>query len=138
MEEFHFNGIVGKNLQKFRKKRNLSLDHLSKISNVSKTMLTQIEKGRSAPSVTVLWKISKALDVHFSHLISPEESEESEAHKAGTIENLVVAEGKLEVKAAKKTFLWCRANLGFGNREEIQNSHLWNQAYNSDKFILDL
>jgi quercetin dioxygenase-like cupin family protein len=107
-------------------------------------MLGQIELGQSAPTINVLWKIARALDVTFATLIqareaggttvlkksqakvltshgggfssralfpfdgprraefyelrlAPHATEEAEAHAPGTVENLVVAEGRLDV-----------------------------------------
>src|SRR3984885_2455598 len=62
--------IVGTNLRRLRKERALSLEALSKTSGVSRAMLGQIELGQSAPTINVLWKISRALGVPFSTLIS--------------------------------------------------------------------
>ena len=62
--------IVGGNLRRFRTRRGLSLDRLAKVCGVSRAMLGQIELGRSAPTINVLWKIAKALDLPFSALIS--------------------------------------------------------------------
>lgn len=54
---------IGRVLRELRKQRNLALNDLSRSSGVSTSMLSQIENGRSTPSVAVLWKIAKALDV---------------------------------------------------------------------------
>lgn len=109
-------------------------------------MLGQIELGRSVPSISILWKISRALEVPFAALTSssaahgtvvlpksrakvlassdasftsralfpfaserrvefyelrlaPGGHEEAEAHATGTVENLVVAEGEVEISA---------------------------------------
>ncbi|MDR3519160.1 MAG: helix-turn-helix domain-containing protein [Azospirillaceae bacterium] len=62
--------IVGQNLRRLRVRRGLSLERLAKISTVSRAMLGQIELGRSVPTITVLWKIAKALDVPFGALTS--------------------------------------------------------------------
>jgi transcriptional regulator with XRE-family HTH domain len=62
--------IVGKNLKRLRGKRGLSLEKLSKVSGVSRAMLGQVELGQSAPTINVLWKIARALEVPFSALIS--------------------------------------------------------------------
>jgi transcriptional regulator with XRE-family HTH domain len=51
-------------------RRGLSLERLSKQSRVSRAMLSQIELGRSAPSVNVVWRIASALAVPFSALLS--------------------------------------------------------------------
>ena len=62
--------VVGKNLRRLRTKRGLSLERLSQASGVSRAMLGQVELGQSAPTINVLWKISRALDVPFSALIT--------------------------------------------------------------------
>jgi transcriptional regulator with XRE-family HTH domain len=62
--------IVGVNLRRLRTRRGLSLERLAQISGVSRAMLGQIELGQSAPTINVLWKIARALEVTFSALIS--------------------------------------------------------------------
>lgn len=57
---------VGINLRRLRSQQNLSLEKLAQLSGVSRAMLGQIELGRSAPTINVLWKIAKALNVPFS------------------------------------------------------------------------
>jgi transcriptional regulator with XRE-family HTH domain len=64
--------VVGKNLKRFRFERGLSLEGLSKISGVSRAMLGQIELGQSTPTINVVWKIARALDMPFSALITDE------------------------------------------------------------------
>jgi transcriptional regulator with XRE-family HTH domain len=61
--------VVGHNLRELRMKRGLSLEKLSQKSGVSRAMLGQIELGQSAPTINVLWKVARALDVTFSTLI---------------------------------------------------------------------
>jgi transcriptional regulator with XRE-family HTH domain len=62
--------IVGANLRRLRVKRGLSLERLAKASGVSRAMLGQIELGHSTPTINVVWKIARALDVSFSTLIT--------------------------------------------------------------------
>jgi transcriptional regulator with XRE-family HTH domain len=62
--------VVGSNLRRLRGQRGLSLERLSQLSGVSRAMLGQVELGQSAPTINVLWKISSALGVPFSALIS--------------------------------------------------------------------
>ena len=62
--------VVGVNLRKLRTRRGLSLERLAQLSGVSRAMLGQIELGQSAPTINVLWKIARALEVTFSALIS--------------------------------------------------------------------
>lgn len=60
--------IVGLNIKKIRDDKGLSLDKLSVLTDVSKSMLGQIERGESSPSVNVLWKIANGLKVSFQTL----------------------------------------------------------------------
>src|SRR6266511_226473 len=69
--------ILGANLRRLRVRRGLSLDQFARESQVSRAMLSQIELGRSSPTINVVWKISTALRVPFSALIS--ETERSSA-----------------------------------------------------------
>jgi quercetin dioxygenase-like cupin family protein len=46
------------------------MEKLSKLSGVSRAMLGQIELGQSTPTINVAWKISSALGVPFSALLS--------------------------------------------------------------------
>ena len=61
--------IISQNLKKLRKERQLTLDDLSSISGVSKSMLGQIERGESSPSVATLWKIATGLKISFTTLM---------------------------------------------------------------------
>jgi transcriptional regulator with XRE-family HTH domain len=61
---------VGVNLRRLRSRRGLSLERLAQRSGVSRAMLSQIELGQSAPTITLLWKVARALDVTFSALIT--------------------------------------------------------------------
>jgi len=69
--------ILGANLRRLRIRRGLSLEQFARESQVSRAMLSQIELGRSAPTINVVWRISTALRVPFSALIS--ETERSSA-----------------------------------------------------------
>ncbi len=142
--------VVGGNLRRLRMRRGLSLEKLAQKSGVSRAMLGQIELGQSAPTINVLWKIARALDVTFATLIqareaggttvlkkstakvlasqdgrfssralfpfdgprraefyelrlAPKATEEAEAHAPGTVENLVVSDGQLELVVGKET-----------------------------------
>lgn len=66
---------VSENLKSARKAQNLSLDQLSARSGVSKSMLRQIEIGRSSPTISVLWKIANGLKVPFTSLLSSDKAE---------------------------------------------------------------
>jgi transcriptional regulator with XRE-family HTH domain len=61
---------VARNLRRIRTHRGYSFERLAKLSGVSRAMLSQIELGKSAPTIGLLWKIARALEVPFASLIS--------------------------------------------------------------------
>jgi transcriptional regulator with XRE-family HTH domain len=67
--------VVGANLRRLRMKRGLSLERLAKLSNVSRAMLSQVELAYSAPSINVIWRIARALEVPFGALLANGETQ---------------------------------------------------------------
>ncbi|MCI1821852.1 MAG: XRE family transcriptional regulator [Megasphaera sp.] len=61
---------IGRVLKKVRFDRNLTLDNVSDMTGVSKTMLGQIERGVSIPTISVLWKIAKGMKLSLSTLFN--------------------------------------------------------------------
>ena len=59
-------------LKEERAAKGLSLDALAKLSGVSRSMLSQIERGESSPTVASLWNLTRALNVDFSTLLDQE------------------------------------------------------------------
>ncbi|AML52039.1 helix-turn-helix domain-containing protein [Falsihalocynthiibacter sp. S25ZX9] len=57
-----------------RKEKGLSLDALAKLSGVSRSMLSQIERGESSPTVASLWNLTRALNVDFAELLDEKSS----------------------------------------------------------------
>ena len=62
------NLIIAKNIRRLREENKLSMDELSKLSGVSKSMLAQIERGEGNPTISTLWKISNGMKVPFDAL----------------------------------------------------------------------
>ncbi|MEM9602210.1 MAG: XRE family transcriptional regulator [Pseudomonadota bacterium] len=60
-------------LKEERASKGLSLDALSKLSGVSRSMLSQIERGESSPTVASLWQLTKALNVDFGTLLDADD-----------------------------------------------------------------
>ena len=60
---------LGKHLQTLRKSRKLTLEALSKKSGVSRSMLSQIERGQANPTFATLWNLSHALGLEMSELV---------------------------------------------------------------------
>ena len=62
---------IAVNLKRIRKSRNMSLDMLAEKTGVSKSMLGQIERGESNPTVATIAKIVEGIRVPFEELIYP-------------------------------------------------------------------
>lgn len=62
------NLIIAKNIRRLREENKLSMDELSKLSGVSKSMLAQIERGEGNPTISTLWKLSNGMKVPFDAL----------------------------------------------------------------------
>jgi transcriptional regulator with XRE-family HTH domain len=144
--------LVGCNLRKLRTRRGHSLERLAKLSGVSRAMLSQIERGDSVPTIILLWKVARALEVPFAALmagprihgtailraarskvlvsqdgtfasralfpfegqrkvefyelrLAPGGIENVEPHSPGTLENLVVNRGTVEIGVEGKRHL---------------------------------
>lgn len=68
MEEIHL--VLARNLKAIREKEKLSLEKVAQLSGVSKTMIGQIERGESSPTLTTIWKIANGLKISFTSLIN--------------------------------------------------------------------
>lgn len=66
---------IGERLKAVRTDRGLTLEDASRITGVSKPMLGQIERGRSIPTVTTLWKIATGLKVPLSSFLEEQQPE---------------------------------------------------------------
>ncbi|WP_440119261.1 helix-turn-helix domain-containing protein [Paenibacillus sp. QZ-Y1] len=71
----NINVILAQNLKQLREQRKLSLDKVAEMSGISKTMLGQIERGESNPSIATVWKIANGLKISFTALIHEPKSD---------------------------------------------------------------
>ncbi len=60
---------VGHLLKNLRLSRHLTLDELARTSDVSKSVLSQIERDRTNPTVGTLWRLANALGVEIEDLL---------------------------------------------------------------------
>ena len=60
---------VGRNIQRIRKRQQLTLGVLAERSGVSKAMLSQIESEKVNPTVATVWKIARGLEVELDELL---------------------------------------------------------------------
>lgn len=64
---------VGATLRSIRKEREMSLQDLAEVTDVSKLTLGKIERGEANPSLTVIWKIANGLSIPISSLLAEKE-----------------------------------------------------------------
>ena len=62
--------MLSNNLKKIRKEKNIGIRELDKISDVSHTIIINIESGKSKnPTINTVKKLAKALDVSIDELV---------------------------------------------------------------------
>jgi transcriptional regulator with XRE-family HTH domain len=78
---------LGENLRIIRLQKKMTLQELSRMSKVSKSQLSQIERNVSVPTVTKLQKIAETLDIKLSDLLPENGDSSNEAHSVNNKEN---------------------------------------------------
>lgn len=91
--------VVGESLRRLRTERGWSLEKLAQNAGVSRAMLGQIELGQSTPTIKTLWKISRALDVPFSALLSGKQSQGTMLLRAAQTKRLTNEQGTFVSRA---------------------------------------
>lgn len=68
-------GQLGKTVQRLRKAYNLSLSELAEQSGVAKSIISQIERNETNPTLATIWRLSQALDISIERVLSSGEEE---------------------------------------------------------------
>jgi transcriptional regulator with XRE-family HTH domain len=68
-------GNLGKTVQRLRKAYNLSLSELSEQSGVAKSIISQIERNETNPTLATIWRLSQALDVSIERVLASGDDE---------------------------------------------------------------
>ena len=68
-------GQLGKTIQKLRKSYNLSLSELAEQSGVAKSIISQIERNETNPTLATIWRLSQALDVSIERFLMETDEE---------------------------------------------------------------
>ena len=68
-------GQLGKTVQRLRKAYSLSLSELSEQSGVAKSIISQIERNETNPTLATIWRLSQALDVSIDRFLKAAEDE---------------------------------------------------------------
>ncbi len=79
-------------LKEARRIQGLSLEAVAKLSGVSRSMVSQIERGESSPTIATLWNLTRALQVDFAGLLEAGETAQKvevlRADQVPTIDNM--------------------------------------------------
>ena len=62
-------GRLGETVQRLRKAYNLSLSELSEQSGVAKSIISQIERNETNPTLATIWRLAQALDVSIERVL---------------------------------------------------------------------
>ena len=76
---------LGDKLKTTRNKMGLSLSEVASMTGVSKTMLSQIERSESIPTLATVWKIANGLKIKFETLLAYSDKE----YDVKSIDNMV-------------------------------------------------
>jgi transcriptional regulator with XRE-family HTH domain len=68
-------GQLGKTVQRLRKAYNLSLSELAEQSGVAKSIISQIERNETNPTLATIWRLSQALDISIERVLSEQHEE---------------------------------------------------------------
>ncbi len=102
-------GQLGKTVLRLRKAYNLSLSELSEQSGVAKSIISQIERNETNPTLATIWRLAQALDVSIEGMLQVSEDEPFlEKSTRGDTPILVSDDGKcrLEIFGWIKTVEW--------------------------------
>jgi transcriptional regulator with XRE-family HTH domain len=68
-------GQLGHTVQRLRKAYNLSLSELSLQSGVAKSIISQIERNETNPTLATIWRLAQALDVSIERVLQTAQDE---------------------------------------------------------------
>lgn len=102
--------LVGHNIKRLRSRQGHSLERLAKLAGVSRAMISQIELGRSVPTIGLLWKLARALGVPFAALTS-------DASVSGTV---VLRASKAKVLSSADGSFTSRALFPFDSERRVE------------------
>lgn len=84
---------IADNLKEIRARKKLTLDEASRLTGVSRSMLSAIEKGDVNPTISVVWKIASGYKVKFSSLIE-DKNHASQLIRAESVTPLTEGDGR--------------------------------------------
>ncbi|WP_132861076.1 helix-turn-helix domain-containing protein [Shimia isoporae] len=77
--------LLPSRLREARREQGLSLDAVAKLSGVSRSMVSQIERGESSPTIATLWNLTRALQVDFAGLLDADAGDKVDVLRASDV-----------------------------------------------------
>ena len=72
---FALSGQLGRAVMRLRKAHSMSLSELSEHSGVAKSIISQIERNETNPTLATIWRLAQALDVSIERVLQTAEDE---------------------------------------------------------------
>ncbi|MGL4398063.1 MAG: helix-turn-helix domain-containing protein [Hyphomicrobium sp.] len=115
---------VAANLRRLRHDRGHSLETLARLSGVSRAMLGQIETGKSVPTITLIWKVAKALGVPATTLIAAPVHVQACVIPKTSVHTVSTGSGRYQIRTFARTdfpqpFEFGEIRIAEGHREDI-------------------
>ena len=94
---------IGLKIKSLRQDHRLTLQQLAKSSGVSKSMLSQIERGKTNPTLATIWSLTQSLNIDIAQLLESASGTEKNLHKlekiaAHKIPEIQSADGKCTLR----------------------------------------
>ncbi len=90
---------VAEAIKRLRRDSGLSLDELAQRCGVSRSMLSQIERDTTNPTVATLWRITQALGVSIDEVLGqPKASPRIELTAGHTLPRMASTDGQVQLK----------------------------------------
>lgn len=101
---------IAANLRLLRTQQGLSPETLSRLAGVDVATLSGLESGRELPAIDTLWRVSKALEIPFSSLLS-----EGSAHRS-----TVIRRTESRILASRDGLFTSRALFPFQGERQVE------------------
>jgi|JI10StandDraft_1071094.scaffolds.fasta_scaffold139216_2 transcriptional regulator with XRE-family HTH domain len=90
--------ILGERIRKRRLDMGLSIEQISSLSGISRSMLGLIESGKSSASILTLWKLSKALRFPLNELLPDSKEDRITLTRKNDLKPNIQFSGKIQFK----------------------------------------
>jgi transcriptional regulator with XRE-family HTH domain len=90
--------LLGRRIRRIRQEKSLTLKQIEAKVGVSATHISEIERGKTSPTIGALEKISAALEIPPSQLIDIPPLQELKVQKRGQARSLVMNDGAIRIE----------------------------------------